>query len=76
MKRNRIKEFFGMKYVYNKTSKQIHKIDNLTPICFFESIVDGHYCYKNKALRLIISGPYDGCYYCWEEMNKKYSKKR
>lgn len=69
MKRNKIKEFFGLKFVYNKTSKQIHRIEKLTPNCFFESIVDGKYCTEKRAIKLIKENSYDGCRYCWNEMN-------
>lgn len=74
MKRSKIKEFFGFKYVYNIRSKQIHNVDNLQHGCHFKNMRNGVYCTKKKALRLIIKGDrsgkkYDGCIHCWKEMN-------
>jgi len=73
MKRSKIKEFFGFKYVYNTRSKQIHKLDNLQTSCHFTQMKNGVYCTKRKALKLITIGlngeRYDGCIHCWKEMN-------
>ena len=74
MERNKFKEFFGMKFVYNTRSKQIHKVDNIQDNCHFYSLKNGIYCTRRKALKLIQKGDkygikYDGCVHCWKEMN-------
>lgn len=74
MRRSKIKELFGMKYVYNTRSKQIHKVDNLQESCHFKQMKNGVYCTKRKAIKLITKGDrdgirYDGCVHCWKEMN-------
>lgn len=74
MKRNRVKEFFGLRYIFNTRSKQIHRVDNLQDSCHFLNMKNGYYCSKKKALKLITQGDkegnkYDGCRHCWKEMN-------
>lgn len=69
MKRNKLKEFFGFKYVYNLNTNQIHKVKNLKSGCKFDSIKSGIYCTYKKAIKLITKGDeygkrYDGCIHC------------
>lgn len=68
MKRNKLKEFFGFKYVYNTRSKQIHFVDNLQVGCHFKNMKNGIYCTRKKALKLINVGDgvslYQACVHC------------
>ena len=79
MKRNKIKEFFGFKYVYNTRSKQIHFVDNLQVSCHFNEMKNGVYCSKKKAIKLITKGDvdnikYDGCVHCLKSLDNGYKK--
>lgn len=79
MKRSKIKEFFGYKYVANTRSHQIHSVTNLQESCHFLSLKNGFYVTLKKALSLIQQGDeegekYDGCRHCWKQMNN-YPKK-
>ena len=67
MLRIRILERIGFKYIANKCTKEIHRIDFLHKNCKIKELRNGGYCTKRWAERLIKRNGYNGCRWCWRE---------
>ncbi len=72
MKVNKFKKFFGWKYVINesKTKHEIHFLGGVKTQCKITCIKNGRQVRKKEALKLINTGLYDGCKYCFKGYHK------
>lgn len=61
-----IEKLFGIKYIVNHNSKEIHKIKNITKVCRTYLMTKANYISKKKAEKLLNSG-YNGCCFCYPE---------
>ena len=64
--------FWGMGYVVNHRarSKEIHRLKTKHKNCQTERISNRQYVSKRKALKLIREHGYNGCCFCWKEVDK------
>lgn len=58
--------FWGMAYLVNHRSKEIHRLANKQSNCRLHLISKGEYVSRRKALRLIRHHNYNGCRWCWK----------
>lgn len=70
MKRDRLLELAGFRYIANHHSREIHRVDRLTGRCRVERMTWAGYCTRWKARRLSRSGKYNGCRYCNREEDR------
>lgn len=63
--------FFGLGYVVNHRSREIHKISEKHRNCHLDLIADQNreYCCKKHAKHLIKDCGYNGCRWCWNPMD-------
>ena len=64
MKRNRILEAFGYRYIYNKNTGEVHDTKKLKPNCQFHLMKGGYYISKRKARSIINNYTNDACKWC------------
>lgn len=69
MKRNRLKEFFGYKFIVNSKTKEIHRVKVLQSNCRIECLRNGYYTTKRRANKLLNDG-FNGCRYCFKEEDR------
>jgi hypothetical protein len=67
MKRNRIKEFCGAKYIANLGTKELHEIAKLTPKCRIEMITRGRYVWNAKKWE---KKGFNGCRWCMPKKDR------
>jgi hypothetical protein len=70
MKRNRILETIGFRYIVNHRTCEIHRVDNPHVNCQISRLKDGKYCTWLWHWILLWSG-YNGCYWCNRKENKE-----
>jgi len=60
---------FGFGYVVNHNTKEIHDLSSKKTHCQLHlmSRKNKMYVSLRKALRLVNSDEYNGCYWCWNE---------
>lgn len=63
--------FLGYKYVLNKRSDEIHRLDNKHKNCGlqFMSKCNKQYITEKQKDVLFADGDTDGCRWCWNEKN-------
>jgi hypothetical protein len=70
MKRIKILEAVGYKYIINKATKEIHYVPKINNACGVQNMRHGRYVSKKKAYRLIKKKGYNGCIHCFRECNE------
>ena len=61
--------FFGFGYVVNESSKEIHRLSRKHKNCLYNMMGKKKYTTREGAYRLIFEDGYNGCRYCWNEMD-------
>lgn len=69
MKVNKLKVFFGYKYVLNTVTKELHYLKSTKVSCQIPLLVNYVYLTKKKALKLIKEGKVDGCTHCLKSLS-------
>lgn len=64
MKRNKILEFFGYRYIYNKNTGEVHDAKNLHKNCQFHLMRNGYYISKKTANFILALSAKDKCRWC------------
>ena len=64
--------FWGLGYLVNHHTKEIHRIGEKHKNCKLETIAkhNSEHITHRHALRLIKKYNYNGCRYCWKVQNK------
>jgi hypothetical protein len=60
-------KFFGMGYLVNIGTGEIHRLKFKHPNCRTEMIANGIFVTKKTAKKLMKLGRYNGCRFCWKE---------
>jgi hypothetical protein len=71
MKRNKLLEAAGFRYVANHRTLEIHRVENLHVNCKIEKIKHGGYCTWLWHFVLLKVGGYNGCYWCNKKENRE-----
>lgn len=69
MKRNKLLELIGFKFIVNHSSKEIHRVQYLTMNCFIDKMKHSGYATSWKVKRLLKRN-YNGCRHCYSTENK------
>ena len=64
MKRCKLLEYFGFRYIINKNTGEIHDLDNEHKNCHIGMMRKAKYITKAKLFKLLKSGKANGCRYC------------
>ncbi|MHC1780063.1 MAG: hypothetical protein AB9922_07475 [Bacteroidales bacterium] len=64
MKRSKIKEALGFRYIYNPGTKEIHFVKTMTSQCGLQNMTRGRYCTFLFAAMLMAYRNYNGCAHC------------
>lgn len=67
MKRNYFLELIGFGYIVNHGTKEIHRVDRITPACGLHYLRNYGYGTRLYALMLIKWFGYNGCCHCFSE---------
>lgn len=65
MKRNKLLECIGFKFIVNHESKEIHRVNLLTQNCFVKKMKNSVYSTLWSVKRLLKKG-YNGCTHCYK----------
>ncbi len=65
-------KFWGFGYVVNHRpkSKEIHRLSSKHKNCHTDRIANREYVTRSKALKLIREDGYNGCRWCWKDVDK------
>jgi hypothetical protein len=66
MRRCRLIERLGFKYIANHRTKEIHRVEHLTSRCRINLLKRSGYCTRWWQEKLLRKG-YNGCRYCYKE---------
>lgn len=69
MKRNKLLECIGFKYIVNHSTNEIHRVKFLTENCFVYKMTSAGYATGWKIKRLLKQG-YNGCRNCFKSEDK------
>ena len=60
--------FWGLGYLVNYNTKEIHRINNKQPNCKLEKIATktSEHITRKRAIKLIKNHGYNGCRWCWK----------
>jgi len=64
-----IEKVFGIKFIVNHNSKEIHRIKHLKGVCRTYLMTKAKYASKKKVEKLLKSG-YNGCRFCYPEKDE------
>jgi hypothetical protein len=70
MKRSRILEATGFRYIANHRTMEIHRVDNLHTNCLVPYMKNAGYCTWLWHKVLLMTG-YNGCHWCNRKENKE-----
>jgi hypothetical protein len=70
MKRNRLLESIGFRFIANRRTGEIHRVDSLHVNCNTEAMTRAGYCTWLWHRILLMIG-YNGCYRCNRKENKE-----
>jgi hypothetical protein len=71
MKRSKLIEKLGFRYIANHATGEIHRVKNLHVNCNISKIKHGGYCTCLAHYILLKTGYYNGCYWCYRKKNKE-----
>lgn len=69
MKRIKILEAIGFKYIINKATKEIHYAPRISNKCGIQYLRNGKYATARRVKRLITKKGYNGCVHCFPEQD-------
>ena len=71
MKRNKILEKIGFRFIVNHNSGEVHRVKDLHVNCGIEAMTNAGYCTKFRVKKLYKRDEkYNGCYWCNKEEDK------
>ena len=76
MKRNKILEWLGFRFIVNHNSGEVHRVDNLQTNCNIEAMTNAGYCTKFRVKKLYKRNEkYNGCAKCNKSEDTDLKKK-
>ena len=68
MKRKRILELIGFRFIVNHKTNEIHRVRHITKNCMIQVMTNGRYNTKWRVKKLMKRNErYNGCRYCYKE---------